>query len=107
MRRRVRAALRDQLAPGDAIRACARDEIGRDYWVLTDRELIQVKGRAVAQRILLGDAAGSVSAQQSAGVTVRVQSRRDRDRQLLTSFRRPNDVTRRLADLFEGSASSE
>jgi len=36
-----------------------------------------------------------------------VHSRRNRDRQLLTSFRKPNEVTRRLADLFEGPASPE
>ncbi len=107
MRWRIRAALLGQLAAGDEVRAAARDEIGRDYWVLTDRELIQVKGRAIAARMLLTDAAGTVTAQQSAGVTIRVHSRRNRDKQLLTSFRKPNAVTRRLADLFEGSASTE
>lgn len=100
MRWRIRGALRGQLAPGDAIRAVARDEIGRDYWVLTDHELIQVKGGAITQRMPLTGAVGSVTMQPPAGVTVRLSSRRTGDKQMLTSFRRPNDVTRRLADLF-------
>jgi len=105
MQWRVRNALRGQLAPGDEVRAVARDEIGRDYWVVTDREVIQVKGRAVAQRLPLADAVGTVTTQQAAGVTVRVSSRRTGGRQMLTSFRKPNDVTRRLAELFESPAN--
>lgn len=100
MRWRIRGALRGQLAPGDVIRAMARDEIGRDYWVLTDRELIQVKGGAITQRMPLTDAIGSVTLQPPAGVTVRLSSRRTGNKQMLTSFRRPNALTRRLAEHF-------
>lgn len=101
MRWGVRGVLRGQLAAGDEIRATARDEIGRDYWVVTDRELIQVKGRAVVQRMLLSEAVGTVIPQPSAGITVRVSSRRTGDKQMLTSFRKPNAVTRHLTELFD------
>ena len=46
MRWGVRAALRGQLALGDQIRAEARDEITRDRWVVTDQEVIRIKGRS-------------------------------------------------------------
>lgn len=101
MRWRVRAALRGQLSDSDEIRAVARDEIGRDYWVLTARELIQVSGGRVGQRMPLADAVGSVTTQPAAGITVRVSSRRTGNKQMLTSFRKPNELTRRLAELFE------
>ena len=100
MRWRIRAIVRSQLAPGDEIRAIARDEIGRDYWVLTDHELLQVKGGVVAQRMALADAVVSVTMQPPAGITFRLSSRRAGNTQMLTSFRRPNAVTRRLAELF-------
>ena len=100
MRWRVRSALRGELAAGDEIRAMARDEIARDYWVLTDREILRYDGRKVAQRMPLDDAVGTITTQPSAGVTVRVHSRRTADTHMLTSFRKPNDVTRGLAERF-------
>lgn len=88
------------------MRAAARDELGRDHWVVTDREVIRVTGRSIAERILLSDAIGAVS-QQAAGVTVRVHSRRDVDTHMLTSFRKPNAVTRALAERFAQPSASE
>jgi len=101
MRWGVRAALRGQLALDDQIRAAARDEITRDRWVVTDQEVIRIKGRTVVQRMFLADAVVAISTQPSAGVTIRMQSRRTGENRMLTSFRKPNAVTRRLAELSE------
>lgn len=100
MRWRVRSAVRVELAVGDEVRAIARDEIGRDYWVLTHREIVRFDGRKIVQRMALADAVGTVTTQPSAGVTVRVHSKRTADTHMLTSFRKPNDVTRGLAERF-------
>jgi hypothetical protein len=105
MRWGVRAALRGQLAPGDEIRAMARDEISRDYWVVTDGEVIRMHGRSVAQRMPLTEAIGAVTVQPPAGVTIRIHSRRDSENRMLTSFRKPNGVTRRLAEVFDTPSS--
>jgi hypothetical protein len=101
MRWRVRAALRGQLALGDQVRAAARDEVSRDHWVVTDQEVIRIKGRTVAQRMSLADAVVAISTQPSAGITIRIHSRRNGENRMLTSFRKPNAVTRRLAELSE------
>jgi len=107
MRWRVRSAVSGALAPGDEIRAIARDEIGRDYWVLTDREIIRFDGRKIVQRMSLSDAVGTITTQPSAGVTVRVHSHRTADTHMVTSFRKANDVTRGLAARFEHQPETE
>ncbi|MDQ1748733.1 MAG: hypothetical protein QOD07_2996 [Frankiaceae bacterium] len=107
MRRRVRSAVSAALAPGDEIRAIARDAIGRDYWVLTDREILRFDGRRILQRLALNDTVGTITTQPSAGVTVRIHSRRTADTHMLTSFRKANDVTRGLAARFEHQPETE
>lgn len=102
-RRRVRSALRQRVERGETIDAIARDEVARDYWVLTSRELLVLRHGIVAQHIRIGDAIGAVS-EQAAGVSVRVHSRQPADGQLIGSFRAHNDLTRRLAVLLQGHA---
>jgi len=105
-RRRIRRAV-SQLLPADSVAAFARDDITRDYWVITTHELVQLHTTgAVRARLLLDDAVGSVT-DSSAGVSVRLSSRRDAGRALIGTFRGQNDVTRRLADLVTPEASRE
>lgn len=98
--RRIRRALADHLEPGDTIAAFARDDVNGDDWVLTGRELIQLHKGAVAARVSLDDATGEVS-YNSIGVTVQIGSRRAGRAQTLITFRKPNDLTRRLASIIE------
>jgi len=105
-RRRVRRAI-SHLLPGDAVVAFARDDITRDYWVITAQELVQLHTTgAVRARLRLDDTVGSVT-DSSSGVSVRLSSRRDTGRAMIGTFRGPNDVTRRLADLVAARPSTE
>jgi hypothetical protein len=99
-RRRVRSALQKRMQPGETIDAIARDEIARDYWVLTSREVLRLRQGVVAQHIRLSDALGAVT-EQGVGVTVRVHSRQPADGQMLATFREHNELTRRLATVLQ------
>lgn len=103
--RRARAAVSAQLQPGDEIKAIARDEIARDYWVLTSREVLRVRQGVVVQRLALAGAAGAVTEQQI-GVTIRVHTRQPSDGHMVGTFRSHNDLTRRLAAVLAGPAAS-
>jgi hypothetical protein len=104
--RRARAAARAQLQPGDAIQAMARDEIARDYLVLTDRELLRVRQGVVVQRLAVTNAGGAVT-EQPIGVTIRVHTRQPSDGHMVSTFRTHNDLTRRLADILGQPNASE
>lgn len=94
--RRARRVVRAQLQPGDVIEAVARDEIARDYLVLTNRELIRLRQGVVVQRISVVNAGGAVT-EQAIGVTIRVHTRQPSDGHMVSTFRTHNDLTRRLA----------
>ena len=97
--RRVRRTLADQLAAGDTVETIERDEVNGDYWVLTSRELVQLTGGRIAARIALDDITGEITG-KPIGITVQVRSRRDTGALMLTTFRKPNDLTRRLAAML-------
>jgi hypothetical protein len=98
--RRARAAVRAHVQPGDAIEAVARDDIARDYLVLTSRQLFRVRQGVVVQRMEVTSAGGAVT-EQATGVTIRVHTRQPSDGHMVSTFRTHNDLTRRLAAMLQ------
>jgi len=94
----VQRALRGHLADDDAMELLARDDATGAYWVLTRRELLLVQDQQIGERVARDDLAGSIEVSDVA-VTVRIRGRESRAA-LLGTFRKPNRLTRALADVL-------
>ena len=96
---RASRALKPHLAADDAIEFVASDDITSDYWVLTHRELIILRGDTIATRLPLDN--GAVALRPSAGgVEVRVRDTRGGAPTLIASFRRANKLTDRITEVM-------
>jgi hypothetical protein len=93
----VQRALHGHLADDDAMVMLARDDATGAFWVLTRRELILVKDQEVGERMSRDELTGSVEVTDMA-VTVRVRGSDPRTA-LLGTFRKPNRLTRALAEI--------
>lgn len=96
--RRVRRALEGRLGADETVEVFARDALDGDYWVVTTTNLIRIARSELRARISLAEAVGNVR-ETALGVTVRVSTKRGGP-PLVTTFRKPNDVTRRLSELL-------
>lgn len=96
---RASRALKPHLADDDTIELVASDDITSDYWVLTSRELVILRGDVITTRLPLEH--GAVAARSSAGgLELRVRDTRGGAPLLIASFRRANKLTTRITEVM-------
>jgi hypothetical protein len=97
---RANRALQGHLADGDALQALAGDDVTRNYWCLTQRELVVLKGDTIVARLPLERMHGEVRSTPN-GTEVRVTDTKGGP-VLIASFRRANKLTTKLAAMLSG-----
>jgi hypothetical protein len=97
---RANRALEGRLAEGDSLQVVASDDVTRNYWCLTKRELVVLTGEAIVARLPLERLHGEIRS-TSSGVEVRVTDTKGGP-MLIASFRRANKLTTKLATFLPG-----
>jgi hypothetical protein len=98
----VQRTLRGHLADGDAMETLARDDATGAHWVLTHQALLVVQDQQIIDRIPREAIAGEVEV-ADVGVTIRLRGS-DRKKTMVGTFRKPNRLTKALAEVIEGGA---